>query len=83
MTDGDSTSPAAPEDSLAEELSARLLAAHRRVRSLDLEPQDKERVVKRLLALTDASKHDVGRASRRLDALLEDLDEGVVRSPEG
>ena len=59
-------------------LADRLLEAHRRVRTADLAPEDKGRVTRRLLALSDASKHDVGRASARLDALLADLDAGRV-----
>ncbi len=58
------------------ELARRLRDAHRRVRSLDLPADEKARVAKRLLALTDASKHDVARASARLDLLLADLDAG-------
>ena len=46
------------------------------MRDLPLAPEDKQRVAQRLIALTDASKHDVGRASARLDTLLADLDEG-------
>ena len=70
----------APEDALAAELAVRLRDAHRRVRDLEAEPEVKARVARRLIALTDASKHDVGRASARLDRLLADLDEG--RLPE-
>ena len=70
----------APEDALAAALAVRLRDAHRRVRDLEAEPEVKARVARRLIALTDASKHDVGRASARLDRLLADLDEG--RLPE-
>ena len=69
-----------PEDGLAAELAVRLRDAHRRVRDLDADPEVKGRVARRLIALTDASKHDVGRASARLDRLLADLDAG--RLPE-
>ena len=65
-----------PDDALAADLAVRLKDAHRRVRALDVDPEVKGRVARRLLALTDASKHDLGRASARLDRLLADLDEG-------
>ena len=69
-----------PDDALAADLAVRLRDAHRRVRDLDADPEVKGRVARRLIALTDASKHDVARASARLDRLLADLDEG--RLPE-
>lgn len=59
-------------------LSNRLRDAHRRVGSLTLPEDQKARVARRLLAISDASKHDLARASARLDALLADLDEGRV-----
>ena len=58
------------------ELAGRLREAHRRVRTLEATDDQKARVAGRLIALTDASKHDVGRASARLDLLLADLDAG-------
>ena len=57
-------------------LAERLKDAHTRVRLLDADAGTKARVARRLVALTDASKHDVGRAALRLDALLADLDAG-------
>ena len=71
-------------DSLAEAdaLAARLKDAHGRVRRLDLPPEDRARVARRLIALTDASKHDIARASARLDRLLADLDAGRVPRPD-
>ena len=69
-------------DELAAELSQRLREAHRRVASLNVEPDEKARVARRLIALSDASKHDIGRASARLDRLLADLDQGRVPAPE-
>ena len=66
----------------AAELATRLREAHRRVAALDATPDEKARVAKRLIALTDASKHDIGRASARLDLLLADLDAGVVPAPQ-
>ena len=58
------------------ELARRLRDAHRRVASLEVDEDEKRRVATRLIALTDASKRDVGRASARLDLLLADLDAG-------
>ena len=63
-------------DDLHVVLAERLREAHRRVRTLEATDDQKARVARRLLALTDASKHDVVRASARLDALLADLDAG-------
>ena len=65
------------------QLAERLRDAHRRVARLDLPADEKARVVGRLVALTDASKHDVARASARLDRLLADLDAGVAPADEG
>jgi len=64
------------EQEQAAELAIRLKAAHARVRGLDADSEVKARVTRRLLALTDASKHDVAHASARLGALLADLDAG-------
>jgi len=64
------------DEDLAESLAVRLRDAHRRVASLDAPDDEKERVGARLIALTDASKRDLRRASRRLDLLLADLDAG-------
>lgn len=58
------------------ELAQRLRDAHRRVRTLEVDDAEKARVATRLIALTDASKRDVMRASQRLDLLLADLDAG-------
>ena len=57
-------------------LADRLLHAHARVRALDAPPEVRARVARRLVAVGDASKHDVARAARRLDLLLADLDAG-------
>ena len=64
------------------ELARRLKQAHRRVASLNVEDDEKARVAVRLIALTDASKRDVGRASHRLDLLLADLDAGRRLAPD-
>ena len=65
-------------EELAADLAARLRDAHRRVARLDVPDDEKARAARRLLALTDASKNDLERASARLDRFLADLDEGRV-----
>jgi hypothetical protein len=59
---------------LFERLAGRLADAHRRVRALKGDDEQKARATRRLLAISDASKHDLTRASKRLDAFLADLD---------
>lgn len=61
-------------DDLAGELAVRLRDAHRRVASLDLPEDEKARVARRLIALSDVAKTDLDRAAVRLDRLLADLD---------
>ncbi len=63
------------------DLANRLRDTHRRVASLDATDDVKSAVVRRLIAITDASKHDLGRASERLDALRADLDAGRLPDP--
>ena len=67
---------------LHDELAARLLTAHRRVRDLEVRKDEKARAARRLLAISDAAKHDLEHASRRLDAFLSDLDQGRISSRE-
>ncbi|MGB8649576.1 MAG: hypothetical protein WCD35_02830 [Mycobacteriales bacterium] len=62
------------DDELLADLSARLRDAHRRVAALAVNDDEKARVIRRLLAISDAAKHDLGRASDRLNAFLNDLD---------
>ena len=64
------------------ELARRLRDAHRRVASLDGTDDEKARWARRLIALTDASKRDVARASARLDRLLADLEAGRAQGPD-
>jgi hypothetical protein len=64
------------DDELFADLSLRLRDAHRKVAALDYPDDEKARVARRLLAISDATKHDLGRASERLDAFLSDLDAG-------
>jgi hypothetical protein len=70
-------------DELAAQLAARLVDAHRRVAALDAAPEEKSRLARRLIALTDASKRDLARASVRLDLLMADLEAGRVPPAEG
>ncbi len=65
-------------EELEAQLATRLRDAHRRVAALDAPDDQKARVARRLIALTDASKRDLGRASARLDRLVADLDAGVL-----
>lgn len=67
-------------EELAADLANRLRDAHRRVAALDASPDEKARVARRLIALTDAAKRDLVRASARLDLLLADLDAGRLPS---
>ena len=64
----------------AADLAVRLKDAHRRVRDLDADDEVKARVARRLVAVSDASKHDIPRAAARLDAVLADLDAGRLPS---
>ena len=63
---------------LFDSLSQRLRTGHRRVAALEGDDEQKARAVRRLIAITDASKHDLRRASERLDVFLADLDAGRV-----
>lgn len=69
------------EEELFDDLSRRLREAYQRVRTLDTDEETKGVVVRRLIAITNASKHDLRTASERLDALVADLDSG--RYPTG
>ena len=59
-------------------LSERLRIGHRRVATFEGDEEQKARAVRRLIAITDASKHDLRRAYERLDVFLADLDAGRV-----
>ena len=69
-------------DDVADRLSADLVAAHRRVRGLEIPDDEKALATRRLLAISDASKHDVARAAKRLSAFMTDLDEGRIAASE-
>jgi len=55
-------------------LAERLRLAHAMVAALDVPEAEKVSITRRLLAITAASKRNVSRASKRLDAFLEELD---------
>ncbi|GIH78671.1 hypothetical protein [Planobispora longispora] len=59
-----------PED----ELARRLREAHRRVRALPVPAETKQRLAKRLLAICELSKRDLGPAATRLESFLIELD---------
>ena len=67
------------DDALLTELAERLRTAHARVAALSTSTAEKASTTRRLLAISDAAKHDVLRAAQRLDALLAELD---VQHPE-
>ena len=56
------------------QLAELLRVAHARVAALDLPETEKSSITRRLLAINAASKRSVSRASKRLDAFLQDLD---------
>jgi predicted RNase H-like nuclease len=64
------------DEALFDDLSRRLREAHKRIATLETDDETKGVVVRRLIAITNASKHDLRRASDRLDALVADLDSG-------
>jgi hypothetical protein len=66
------------DEALLKELSEQLRQAHARVASLHVSAEEKASTTRRLLAISDAAKHDVRRAAQRLDAFIAELD---VRHP--
>lgn len=56
-----------------------LREAHVRVAALPVGEDEKSSVRRHLLVISDAAKHDVGRAHQRLQAFLADLDERFPR----
>ncbi|MYW00987.1 hypothetical protein GT354_22410 [Streptomyces sp. SID3343] len=64
------------EVELFAELATRLKVAHARVRRLQLPNEAKVALIRRLLVITDAAKHDLSDASRRLAKLMKELDAG-------
>jgi hypothetical protein len=61
-------------DELFARLSLQLREAHLRVAALDLPPEQKASITRRLLAISNSAKHDLTRASQRLDAFLAELE---------
>nr|WP_237535340.1 hypothetical protein [Streptomyces sp. SID3343] len=57
-------------------MATRLKVAHARVRRLQLPNEAKVALIRRLLVITDAAKHDLSDASRRLAKLMKELDAG-------
>jgi hypothetical protein len=55
------------------ELSSKLRETHRLVGRLEVPEDEKASITRRLLVITDASKHDLKRALARLDALIAEL----------
>ena len=53
-----------------------LKAAHSRVRSLHVSEDIRLALIRKLLVITAAAKHDVAGAAQRLDRLMRDLNEG-------
>ncbi|MEP7053935.1 MAG: hypothetical protein ABI912_01635 [Actinomycetota bacterium] len=66
---------------LFHDLSERLRVAQVRLRSLDADGEVKAAVAQRLIAITNSAKHDLHRASERLDALNAELDAQQPESP--
>jgi len=64
-----------------EHLAERLREAHERLRSLSASEQEKSRLFRRLVAISDAAKRDAGRAARRLELLLHELHLGSWDDP--
>jgi hypothetical protein len=71
----------AADDGLSEQaeqervLARRLREAHRRVRSCVVPDDVRARLIRRLLAISEAAKRDIPTASARLDAFLKALDD--------
>lgn len=72
--DGPAESPAGP-DALGA-VAGKLREAHRRIQALPAGQESSRRAARRLIAVTNAAKHDLPTAARRLDALLADLEAG-------
>jgi hypothetical protein len=64
------------EARLFAQLASELKSAHARVRDLDASDEVRVALARRLLVITESSKHDLLDASRRLASLMAALDEG-------
>ena len=69
------------DEELFADLSLRLRDAHRAVAALDWPEDQKARAARRLLAISDTTKHDLRSASERLDVFLSDLRDGWRPDP--
>lgn len=61
---------------LYDRVAARLKEAHTLIRTAELTQETRKALTRRLLVITAAAKHDVVDADRRLDRLIEDIEEG-------
>lgn len=59
-------------------VAARLKDAHRTVRALQVPEEVRRTLMRRLLAITAAAKHDLPGAARRLERLMEDVESGKL-----
>lgn len=62
------------DEELFAQLAEGLREAHARVAALTVPMEQKASITRRLLAITQASKHDVTRAAQRLEAFLAELE---------
>ncbi len=62
------------ESQLFADLAEKLRVAYLRVAALDLAGEEKASISRHLGVIADASKHDLRRASQRLDTFLAQLD---------
>ncbi len=63
------------EGAVFAELSTKLRDTHRLVARLEVSEDEKASITRRLIVITDASKHDLRRALARLNALITELPE--------
>jgi hypothetical protein len=63
------------DEELFRSLADGLRTAQERVAALEVPEAEKSRVRRHLVAISDASKHDLRRADQRLQAFLRDLEE--------
>ncbi len=64
------------EARLFADLAAELKSAHARVRGLQASEEVRVALARRLLVITESSKHDLADAARRLAGLMAALDDG-------
>lgn len=78
MASGDDVAGPSPGDDpdLAATVSEKLREAHLRLSALPPGGPEKARAGRRMIAITNAARHHLPTAARRLDAFLADLDAG-------